>query len=126
MENANAPEMEPEMTRNAKTQPPTTTPTCPVCGGSGIPIAYGLPPYDMFKAEERGEVVLGGCEWRPGARDHRCSSCGHEWLMTPVDYTDLDPATLIFLIDGGNEGAVKYINGLTADQVKAKFAAEGT
>ncbi len=35
--------------------------TCPTCGAEFIPVIYGMPGSELFEAEERGEVVLGGC-----------------------------------------------------------------
>lgn len=55
-------------------------PACPVCGGHGIPIAYGLPMMEAAEAEKRGEVVLGGCAVTAEDPDHRCRECGHEWI----------------------------------------------
>ncbi len=35
--------------------------TCPACGADFIPVIYGMPGPDLVEAEERGEVILGGC-----------------------------------------------------------------
>jgi hypothetical protein len=51
--------------------------TCPRCGSEAIPIEYGLPGSDLAEAEERGEVVLGGCE--PKEATWACRSCGARW-----------------------------------------------
>jgi len=55
---------------------------CPLCGGSGIPIAYGLPDPDLFRQAERGDVVIGGCIVEDYSPDFRCQSCGHAWIKT--------------------------------------------
>jgi hypothetical protein len=33
--------------------------TCPACGGSPVPVLYGLPDVLAVCAAERGEAVLG-------------------------------------------------------------------
>lgn len=38
-----------------------TATTCPRCGGPSIPVVYGLPDMELFRASDRGEVALGGC-----------------------------------------------------------------
>lgn len=44
--------------------------TCPACGVlGGVPIVRGLPGYEDFLAERRGELVLGGCLVGPGLRE---------------------------------------------------------
>jgi len=36
--------------------------TCTRCGSTDvIPIVYGMPDFDLAEAEQRGEVILGGC-----------------------------------------------------------------
>ena len=52
---------------------------CPICGGQGVRIAYGLPNAELFEAAERGEVALGGCVIDKNDRNRRCHECGHEW-----------------------------------------------
>jgi hypothetical protein len=49
--------------------------SCPRCGGSIVPVAYGFPGPDMWEAAERGEIVLGGCMVRIGQPTVRCTSC---------------------------------------------------
>ena len=35
---------------------------CPSCGASdAVPILYGLPDAEGFRAAEAGQVILGGC-----------------------------------------------------------------
>ena len=33
---------------------------CAHCGGSALPVAYGMPGPEMVDASARGEIVLGG------------------------------------------------------------------
>lgn len=54
------------------------SPSCPVCGLPGAPIAYGYPSPEMFRARDRGEVVLGGCVIEPEMPTHECP-VGHRW-----------------------------------------------
>lgn len=54
--------------------------TCPSCGQmTVVEITFGMPAPDMFEAEERGEVILGGC-LLPGPDEPRrpcgCTACG--------------------------------------------------
>ena len=48
---------------------------CPACGGSLIPILYGLPSPEGVEAMERGEVALGGCLVTGDDPKFRCLSC---------------------------------------------------
>ena len=53
---------------------------CPNCGAvAGVPIVYGLPGRDAFEAEQRGELVLGGCVIEEDAPTHQCVECGDRW-----------------------------------------------
>jgi hypothetical protein len=55
-----------------------TIATCPACGKrAGVRIIYGMPSHEVFEAEERGEVAIGGCI--VGESDHRCRECGFNW-----------------------------------------------
>jgi len=55
----------------------TTFPPCPTCGSTdGIRIVYGYPPLELWQAEQRGEIVLGGCVIGPESPDYECRSCG--------------------------------------------------
>lgn len=42
-----------------------------------VAIVYGMPGVELFEAEERGEVELGGCI--PGDERWHCRHCGHDW-----------------------------------------------
>ena len=54
--------------------------TCPACGvGGGVPIIRGLPDYEDFLAERRGELVQGGCLAWEGDPQWHCRECGQEW-----------------------------------------------
>lgn len=48
---------------------------------------FGMPSYDLFLAERRGEVdvVLAGCTVSFETR--HCRACGHEW----ADDVELEP-----------------------------------
>jgi len=36
-------------------------PKCPKCGGEDtVPICYGMPMYETYQKEQKGELVLGG------------------------------------------------------------------
>jgi hypothetical protein len=52
-------------------------PVCPHCGGQSIPIMYGFPANleAAFEAEERGEVVIGGCVIDDDNPIWSCSDC---------------------------------------------------
>jgi hypothetical protein len=50
--------------------------TCLSCGGDMVPIAYGYPGVEMWEAEQRGEIVLGGCCLDPGLPTEVCRECG--------------------------------------------------
>ena len=60
-------------------RPPTLTrmfPPCPACGSRAAePIAYGYPSAQMWEAEQRGEVVLGGCLVGPESPAYECRDC---------------------------------------------------
>ena len=63
--------------------PPTPDPqqpgSCARCGGVLVPIAYGYPGLEMIQAEERGEIMLGGCTMDPGMPTGVCRDCGQTW-----------------------------------------------
>lgn len=65
-----------------KPDPPQTA-TCVKCGGDRLPIAYGYPGPDMWAAEQRGEIVLGGCTMDPGMPTSVCRECGQTWGRLP-------------------------------------------
>jgi len=53
---------------------------CPSCGASdAVPILYGLPDAEGFRAAEAGQVILGGCSLTSSSPDTHCVSCGHDW-----------------------------------------------
>lgn len=53
--------------------------SCPCCGGKLIPILYGMPTGEAFKAAERGEIVLGGCCIAKNSPTMQCKDCGKEF-----------------------------------------------
>ena len=52
-----------------------TTKKCTKCGENLIEIIYGMPGSELFEAEERGEVILGGCEVFDDQPEYRCKNC---------------------------------------------------
>lgn len=57
-----------------------------------MPIAYGLPGPGLFEAEERGEVVTGGCVIWDDNPTRACTSCAHRWGRKEDDEAeDLEP-----------------------------------
>lgn len=48
---------------------------CPKCGENLVEIIYGMPSSELFEAEERGEVVIGGCEVTGNDPAYRCKKC---------------------------------------------------
>ena len=52
-----------------------TSDVCPECGGKLIPVVYGFPMEETLKAQERGEIILGGCDIS-GTDDFKCNKCG--------------------------------------------------
>jgi hypothetical protein len=50
---------------------------CSKCGSTdAVRIVYGYPTIDLFQAEQRGEVSLGGCIVGNEPPDYACRSCG--------------------------------------------------
>jgi predicted RNA-binding Zn-ribbon protein involved in translation (DUF1610 family) len=50
---------------------------CPQCGSTdAVRIVYGYPTVELFEAEQRGEVSLGGCVVGNESPDYACRSCG--------------------------------------------------
>lgn len=60
---------------------PIARPPCPHCGRADavIPIVYGYPSDEMFRADASGKIVLGGCIVAPDSPHWRCSNCGTEF-----------------------------------------------
>ena len=56
---------------------------CPTCGGRVLPIAYGYPGPETREAEERGELVLGGCTVDPGLPTAVCTGCRRQFGALP-------------------------------------------
>jgi len=55
-------------------------PPCPFCGSTQVvPIAYGLPPYDLFEKAKLEEIVLGGCVVSEIDPDWACLACERRW-----------------------------------------------
>jgi hypothetical protein len=53
---------------------------CPECGSvENVRIVYGMPGPELFEAEERGEIALGGCVIGSDDPNRRCVACGNEW-----------------------------------------------
>jgi hypothetical protein len=51
---------------------------CPRCGsGETAKIIYGYPSFELFQRQERGEMVLGGCEPQP--ETWSCRNCSLLW-----------------------------------------------
>ena len=54
----------------------TSLPPCPSCGSTdAVEIAYGYPSHEMWEAEQRGEIVLGGCVIGPESPAFECGDC---------------------------------------------------
>ena len=65
---------------------------CPKCRSDRTaPILYGYPSHEAFEAEERGDLILGGCEMIDGMphEDYGCLDCRYRWSK------ELFPATQI-------------------------------
>lgn len=61
---------------------------CPRCGSAAtLPIAYGMPTFELGAEARAGRVELGGCVLDPGMPTRRCRRCGHGWSAAsrPVD-----------------------------------------
>lgn len=53
---------------------------CPKCGSRNVlKIIYGMPPYEMYLKEKRGEIKLGGCRISDFSPEYYCKDCEHEW-----------------------------------------------
>jgi len=55
-------------------------PKCPKCGGENtVPICYGLPMYETYEKEQKGELVLGGCCVSGDSPSWYCKDCKNSW-----------------------------------------------
>ena len=63
----------------------TTFPPCPASLTDTIRIAYGYPDIELRHAEQRGEIVLGGCVIGAESPDFECRYCGVPlpWVAAP-------------------------------------------
>ena len=57
---------------------------CPSCRHvAGVPLFFGMPGPQMFEAEQRGELVLGGCDpiqdQYGNVPNFACTRCAHHW-----------------------------------------------
>jgi len=53
---------------------------CPSCKSNNVvPIAYGLPGFEMQEEAIKGKIHLGGCVIEEGAPDFHCNDCEHKW-----------------------------------------------
>lgn len=69
-------------------EPRGSSRTCPHCGGTMRPIAYGYPDEELFAAGDRGEVFIGGCVIPEGpVPQWHCTSCDRHVHLTqaPTD-----------------------------------------
>lgn len=53
---------------------------CPACGNKVVVIQYGEPTAETFAAEEKGELVIGGCLIGPNSADWQCIKCGLQFI----------------------------------------------
>ena len=56
-----------------------------------IRIVYGYPASSSEQAEQRGEIVLGGCVIGPESPDYECRSCGGPLPGLPSPTTSRKP-----------------------------------
>ena len=53
---------------------------CPSCNSNNVvPIAYGLPGFEMQEEAIQGKIHLGGCVIEEGAPDFHCNDCERDW-----------------------------------------------
>jgi hypothetical protein len=53
---------------------------CPKCNSTDIiPVVYGLPAQGMREAQDRGEVLCGGCVVGNDSPTQHCNTCEHRW-----------------------------------------------
>ncbi|GIH17185.1 hypothetical protein [Rugosimonospora africana] len=53
-------------------------PTCPDCGGPGVPLMFGLPVREAFDAAADGQLALGGCIVDDEPPNWQCAQ-QHRW-----------------------------------------------
>lgn len=53
-----------------------------------LPVRYGYPSPAMWQAQERGEILLGGCTVGPGMADFRCPDCFDPWFPDAPEADD--------------------------------------
>ena len=55
---------------------------CPNCKSNKVvPIAYGLPGFEMREEAIKGKIHLGGCMIEDDSPDFHCNECEHEWVV---------------------------------------------
>lgn len=65
---------------------------CPECGSEKIVrIVYGFPAPEAAQAEERGELLIGGCMIGPGSPRWGCGACRWEPAYDESAEPDLTP-----------------------------------
>ena len=70
---------------------------CPKCRSDRTaPILYGYPSHEAFEAEERGELILGGCEMIDGMphEDYGCLDCRYRWSKELLPATQITKNTI--------------------------------
>lgn len=51
-------------------------PPCPACGSrDAVAIVYGYPSAETWEAEQRDELVIGGCLVGPESPAYECRAC---------------------------------------------------
>ncbi|HWP98422.1 MAG TPA: hypothetical protein VN426_16390 [Syntrophomonadaceae bacterium] len=50
---------------------------CPHCGQKAlVPIVYGQPKWEIFKDQEAGKSMFGGCMLKQNSKRWGCKECG--------------------------------------------------
>ena len=65
---------------------------CPKCRSDRTaPILHGYPSHEVLEAEERGELILGGCEMIDGMphEDYGCLDCRYRWSKELLSATQI-------------------------------------
>ena len=66
-------------------------PKCPGCQSTdAIPYVYGYAGEELWEAQKRGEVVLGGRDVWPGQPALRCRKCGTEFTKDGREAVDFE------------------------------------